>query len=56
MTVVINMHKTSYVMSWLWRCHVMHNPSSKCYPKTKLWRYFLPWKGYAKYVAYYCTL
>jgi len=33
MTVVINMHKPyfifkTYVMSWLWRCHVsLHTPS-----------------------------
>jgi len=40
MTVVTNMHKTSFifltcVMSWLWRCHVslMHTPSSKVLPK-----------------------
>jgi len=39
MTVVINMHKPSfifmtYVMSWLWRCHasLMHTPSSKVLP------------------------
>jgi len=42
MTVVTNMHKTSfifttYVMSLLWRCHVslMHTPSSSvtvCFP------------------------
>jgi len=33
MTVVTNMHKT-YVMSWLWRCHVslMHTPSGKVFP------------------------
>jgi len=39
MTVVTKMHETSfifitYVMSWLWRCHVslMHTPSSKVLP------------------------
>jgi len=34
MTVVTNMHKTSYVMSWLWRCLVSLKPLQvKCYPK-----------------------
>jgi len=44
MTVVINMHKTSFifitcVMSHWWRCHVslMHTPSSKVLPNTVLW-------------------
>jgi len=43
---VINMHKPyfmlkTYVMSWLWRCHVslMHTPSSKVLPKWSLWQF-----------------
>ncbi len=55
MTVVINMHKTSFifvtcVMSWLWRCHVslMHTPQVKCY-QTSFCEDFKRWTLYGSH-------